>query len=304
VAVDDRPLPDRLRAALRGQPQSTVRDQLATLAEIYELHLAPIEELNGAEHWQHHPAVAEVKLRLERSFRQGLPEGPSVVPAQDVGAAFRALAARDPVPPVYDWLAHDAGRDDLVEFLSLEGGPDADFDDLVALCQIGLRRDAKLTLAANYWDELGRGVADGVHTELHRRMAQALGLRSVPLDELPDEALERKLLNGYLATNRALQPEMVGSLGLIECQAGPRCRRVVAALRRLGVPSDALPFYEVHARADPRHGKDWIDGAIVPLAQTHQWATRMLRGAEWRSGVNERFFTAMHRRFDSAARAA
>ena len=36
------------------------------------------------------------------------------------------------VPEIYEWLASDAGRDDIVEFLSLEGGPDGGFDDLVA----------------------------------------------------------------------------------------------------------------------------------------------------------------------------
>ena len=34
------------------------------------------------------------------------------------------------LPPIYDWLAEDATLDELVEFISLEGGPDADFDDL------------------------------------------------------------------------------------------------------------------------------------------------------------------------------
>ncbi|MGZ5938088.1 MAG: hypothetical protein ACXWLK_11895, partial [Rhizomicrobium sp.] len=47
--------------------------------------------------------------------------------------------------------------------------------------------------------------------------------------------------------------------------AGPRCRRVVAALHRLDAPPGAFPFYEEHATADPRHGKDWLDRGVSSL---------------------------------------
>jgi hypothetical protein len=222
-----------------------------------------------------------------------------------VAESFRRLARTGLVPSVYDWIAETADLGDLREFVALEGGPDADFDDLVALCQVGLAGQPKVTLAANYWDEMGRGDLPAVHTELHRRMVEALDVPSVPNEQLPVEALERKALNGYLATNRALQPELLGSLGLIECQAGPRCRRVVAAMRRLDVAGGALPFYEEHAVADPHHGKEWVEHAIVPIVEhTAHWGPRILRGAWWRAVVNERFFEAMEHRFGLVERSA
>jgi Iron-containing redox enzyme len=298
--MDETVLTPRLRAVLsvdRELHELTTREAVATLLDVYALHLAPIDTLGGAEEWQHDPRVAQVKLVLERRFRARL--GDDRVPvAYDVTEAFRAIAHEEMVPSVYDWLARVANRADLEEFLALEGGPDADFDDLVAMCQIGLSGLPKLTLAANYWDEMGRGSLAHVHTELHDDMTQALRLRTVPTDHLPLEVLERRALNGYLATNRSLQPEMLGSLGLLEVQAGPRCRRVVAAMRRLAVPAAALPFYEEHATADPRHGKDWIDGALAPVVVDHpEWAPRILRGARWRAIVNRRFFEAMSARF-------
>jgi hypothetical protein len=122
----------------------------------------------------------------------------------------------------------------------------------------------------------------------------------VPRSEQPLAALERSVLGSLLATNRRLQPEMVGALGLLELQAGPRCRRVVTALRRIDAPADAFPFYDEHAVADPRHGKDWLDHVVVPLAADPAWATGMVRGARWRSLANRRFFTAMLDRFSSA----
>jgi hypothetical protein len=245
-----------------------------------------------------------LKRALEARFRSRVDDTPPVG-GTDAGEALERLAREEPVPAIYDWLAQEASLDELVEFVSLEGGPDADFDDLVAICQLGLVGTPKVTLGANYWDEMGRGTLRRVHTELHDRMVEALGIRAVPATELPLEALERKVLNGYLATNRALQPELLGSLGLIECQAGPRCQRVVTAMRRLDVPAAALPFYEVHASVDPEHGREWIDGAVVPLTEAQpDWHQRIARGAAWRSTVNRRFFAAMDRRFRHAARAA
>jgi hypothetical protein len=96
-----------------------------------------------------------------------------------------------------------------------------------------------------------------------------------------------------LATNRWLQPELLGALGLIELQAGPRCRKVVAGLRRIGAPSAALPFYEEHARVDPRHGRAWLDRAVAPVvAECPELGWRIVRGARWRSTVNARFLDA------------
>jgi hypothetical protein len=302
--MDEPLLSARLRRALSlppdGLAQLPYRDCLTTLLDVHALHLAPLEQLGGAEHWQHDPRVAALKGQLEGILRSALDEGAEVteVPVDDPIAALRRIARSDLVPAIYDWLAQRATRDELVEFLAFEGGPDADFDDLVALCQVGLDGSAKLTLAANYWDEMGRGDLDAVHTELHRKMAHALDVRTIPVDELPVAALERKVLNGLLATNRALQPEMIGSLGLLECQAGPRCRRVVAALQRLDVPEGAFPFYEEHATADPRHGKEWIERAVVPLVERWPtWGPRIVRGAHWRDAVNRRFFAAMEARF-------
>jgi hypothetical protein len=92
---------------------------------------------------------------------------------------------------------------------------------------------------------------------------------------------------------------MVGALGLTELQAGPRCRKVLAALRRIDAPAGAFDFYEEHAVADPRHGKDWVDRVVAPLAGDPAWAERIVRGARWRSLVNRRFFDAMADRFMS-----
>jgi hypothetical protein len=110
-------------------------------------------------------------------------------------------------------------------------------------------------------------------------------------------ALVGSALGSLLATNRHLQPELVGALGLLELQAGPRCRAVVEGMRRLGASDDALDFYVEHAQTDPRHGKDWLDNVVAPLGRSSRWAAGIVRGARWRSLVNAAFFDAMAARF-------
>jgi len=269
------------------------RDLLLTLSVIHDLHTAPLGQLAGRERLQHHPAVAALKWRLEEDLLAELVRRDDAtdwsLPDTAVGA-MRALGVRGLVPEVYDWLAQEADLEEIVDFLSLEGGPDGGFDDLVAACQIGLDGTPKLELAQNYWDEMGNGSLARVHTELHRKLSRALGLSCPAPHAQPVAALERSVLTGLLATNRWLQPELLGALGLLELQAGPRCRKVVAALERIGAGEDAIDFYAEHATVDPRHGKDWVDKAVAPFEDDPKWVAGIVRGARWRSMVNTGFF--------------
>jgi hypothetical protein len=318
AALSPAPLLGRLVDAL-ADPSGTVLEGLAgaepldrcdrvlALLTVHDLHTAPLDVIGPAARHQHHPSVADLKRRLESAW---LAELEAAWAAQDrfgddwgdddaverVVADMRALAARDRLPAAYRWLAKTATWDELVRFLALEGGPDGGFDDLVALCQVGLAGSAKLELGKNYWDEMGCGDPAGVHTVLHQDMAAAIGLPQVRREDQPVEALERVAVGGLLATNRWLQPEMVGALGLLELQAGPRCRLVVQAFDRLGAPAAAYPFYVEHAEVDPVHGKDWMDNAVVPLvAERPEWGPRIVKGAWWRSQLNLAFFDAARR---------
>ena len=288
--------------ALYGAQPNSRRDHFLTLLDIYDLHTAPLESLGERVRYQGHPVICDLKARLERPWLVELEEswstaGP-LAQATDpdrVVSAMRAVAARDRLPAAYRWLAKEATYAEMVDFLALEGGPDGGFDDLVAVCQVGLSGSAKLELGKNYWDEMGQGDAAGVHTVLHQQMAAALDMPHVPRAVQPIEALERAALGGLLATNRWLQPEMLGALGLLELQAGPRCRLVLRAFDRVGAPAAAYPFYVEHADVDPVHGKDWMDKAIVPtVAAQPAWGPRIVKGAWWRSSLNLSFFAALH----------
>jgi len=275
------------------------RDRFLTLLTVYDLHTAPLDVIGDAAKYQGHPAVAELKARLEEEWLAELESEWGAAQQRfdsgDVVEAMKDIAITDRLPAAYRWLAETADWEQVVDFLALEGGPDGGFDDLVAACQIGLSGSAKLELGKNYWDELGQGDPGGVHTVLHDRFVAAAGIPRIPRTDLPVEALERAAIGGLLATNRWLQPEFLGALGLIELQAGPRCRLVLKAFDRLKAPEDAYPFYAEHAQVDPIHGRDWLDKAIVPTVADHpEWGPRILKGAWWRARVNLAFFARMH----------
>lgn len=290
----DRALSSGMLDGIASAVPADRRDRFLALLRIYDLRLGAVRD---ESRWAGHPEVAALAWRLETDWLLELSSlaDPSL-PSSDVVAGMRALAARDRLPEAYEWLARDASWPEVVRFLALEGGPDGGFDDLVAACQVGLTGEPKLELARNYWDEMGNGSLEAVHTALHDRLVAAIDMPRVPLSEQPEPALERAALGGLLATNHWLKPEMLGALGLIELQAGPRCRKVLAAFDRLGAPAEAYPFYTEHAEVDPRHGKEWLDNAIVPtVAANPGWAPRILRGALWRSSVNAAFFADLHR---------
>jgi hypothetical protein len=225
----------------------------------------------------------------------GLDELPDMGDRDRTIALLRGMAARFRLPPIYRWIAEDAGPESIRRYISVEGGPDHGFDDLVAVCQLGLPPGPKTELARNYWDEMGNGRTKEMHTVLYRRLVRALDLPAAP----PATAaqLRRELLMTLLRTRRDLQPQMVGALGMVELQAGPRCERVVQGLTRAGLADDAGPFYEVHAEVDPVHGRDWVDNAVVPLIEEHPWmAPAIVRGAAWRCAADADFYTELERR--------
>src|SRR5664280_2241288 len=130
--------------SLAGVAPRDHRDRAASLLTIYDLHMAPLETVRAVARWQGHPAVADIKTRLEGQWLAELEASYAAadIPAAGLdtvdgaAAAIRAIAAKDRLPTAYRWLANEATWPEVVNFLALEGGPDGGFDDLIALCQV------------------------------------------------------------------------------------------------------------------------------------------------------------------------
>lgn len=186
--------------------------------------------------------------------------------AQAFMAWFEALQHTGPGQndSLFDWLETTATRDEMRWFLTQEITGEAGFDDLVALTQIRLPAQAKLELARNYWDEMGRGHAAGMHGPMLERVARALSLEPT-IDGTVWESLALGNLMSALAINRRYAYHSVGALGVIEMTAPGRVSKVNAGLKRLGVAARARVYFQVHAGLDVKHSEAWNREAILPL---------------------------------------
>src|SRR5262249_58623933 len=93
-------------------------------------------------------------------------------------AWFEALKENGPGQgdALFPWLAEQATKDEMRWFVEQEAAGEAGFDDLVAMAQVKAPVQAKLELARNYWDEMGRGNAKGMHGPMLDALVQALDL--------------------------------------------------------------------------------------------------------------------------------
>src|SRR5690349_7168113 len=105
------------------------------------------------------------------------------------------------------------------------------------MTQVKLPKRAKLELARNYWDEMGRGNVKGMHGPMLETLSNALMLQPC-MEETVWESLALANAMAGLAGNRCYAYHAVGALGAIELTAPGRSTCVAAGLRRLGVSAD------------------------------------------------------------------
>jgi len=179
---------------------------------------------------------------------------------------FEALERSGPGQhdPLFDWLAERATLDEMRWLLVQEVAGEAGFEDLVALTQVKLPDRAKLELARNYWDEMGRGHASGMHGPMLAHLADALSLATLDV-EIVEESLALGNLMSALAANRRYAYHAIGALGAIELTAPGRAAKVNEGLRRLGVHATARQYFALHATLDVKHSKAWNEEVLAPL---------------------------------------
>ncbi|WP_069039616.1 iron-containing redox enzyme family protein [Methyloversatilis sp. RAC08] len=166
--------------------------------------------------------------------------------------------------PLFRWLADSASLSQMRWFITQEIAGEAGFDDLVALTQLGLPRQAKLELARNYWDEMGRGNEDGMHGPMLEETARALNLKPEYANTVW-AALALANLMLALASNRRYAWQSIGALGAVEMTAPGRVGLVNDGLKRLGVPTQARRYFQLHAGLDVQHSLCWNREVIRPL---------------------------------------
>lgn len=216
----------------------------------------------------------EKMRRLERAFLEELradvlaEAAAAPASAADFVAWFEDLRTTGPGQgdPLFPWLAEAASHADICWFLEQEAAGEAGFDDLVALTQVKLPVRAKLELARNYWDEMGRGNIRGMHGPMLGRLVDALDLTPA-IETTVWESLALANAMTAMATNRAYAWHSVGALGVIELTAPGRSACTAAALRRIGLNGKQRQYFDLHAVLDVKHSADWNREALLPLVE-------------------------------------
>lgn len=192
--------------------------------------------------------------------------------------------------PLFPWLANEASRDELRWFFEQEAAGEAGFDDLVAYTQVKLPTSAKLELARNYWDEMGRGNVKGMHGPMLDDLVATLAVNPV-IENTAWESLALANAMTAMATSRRYAWHSVGALGVIELTAPGRSALVAKGLRRIGLSDRERRYFDLHAVLDIKHSADWNREALRPLvAEDPRRATAIAEGALMRLLCGERCF--------------
>lgn len=250
-------------------------------------------------------AANEHALRLERRFvcaaREAVtPMLDDVPTAPDAFIAwFEDLKQHGPGQndSLFPWLADHATMEEMHWFLTQEVAGEAGFDDLVAMTQVKMPVRAKLEMARNYWDEMGRGSEKGMHGPMLDRLAAHMQLRPT-IEGTVTESLALGNMMLALATNRAFAFHSVGALGVIELTAPGRAAQVSRGLDRLGVSKKQSHYFALHAVLDVRHSEAWNAEALAPLvAEDPRRARAIAEGAVLRLWCGQRCFERYRRHF-------
>jgi hypothetical protein len=218
---------------------------------------------------------------------------------------FEALRENGPgqFDSLFDYLAEQASYEQVRWFVQQEVAGEAGFDDLVALTQVRLPDRAKLELARNYWDEMGRGKANGMHGPMLGRLADEVGVRGTDPSQVVWEALALGNLLAGLACNRRYAWHSLGALGAVELTAPTRAVKVVEALERVGLTRDAVHYFRLHSTIDLVHWRGWRDEALIPvLEERPDVARHIAEGALMRLQAGARTFARYRREFGLDAR--
>ena len=249
---------------------------------------------------------ARAEVEFVESSRRAIAPLASNIPGDVDGfiAWFEALKQTGPGQddPLFPFLAEAATFEQMKWFLRQEVAGEAGFDDLLAMTQLKMPERAKLEMARNFWDEMGRGFAEGMHGPMLARLADYFELAPWAADVVPESlALGNVMI--ALARHRRYAFHSVGALGVIEMTAPTRAGFVDRGLRRLSVPAKKRHYFALHAVLDVKHSEAWNREVVRTLVGEDSRRARAIgEGALMRLWHGARCFERYRREFGITVR--
>lgn len=260
-------------------PAHGPEDREAKLRLLRRLHRHYVSYMAGPEAFLAIPRLntdTEI-LGIEEAWLSWEDRRAGQQPLPESGAEFHEwflnTADAHTQPEFCAYLAESATLDEIALFFLAEELVDSKFDDLMAMVQIGTADATKLTIAENYWDEMGEGDLSRMHTRMFEHSAVYMrehlakqGIDSAQL-HVAEVYANAALLLMY-GIHRHLNPRALGAMGVLEQSASPRFQAMVDGCTRLGIPSDVIDYQRVHVHVDADHGAEWFKGVFLPLVDS------------------------------------
>jgi hypothetical protein len=266
------PLSAALIEVLGSPPGEARRDELATIPGggvfsedfqfslylLYELHYRGFAGVD--ERWEWQPALISVRSGLEADFEAALRERLS--PANDApepsrtGELIVRLIEEDQGPQLSVYMERQATFEQFREFLIHRSAYQLKEADPHSWTIPRLSGPAKAALVEVQADEYGGGRPERVHATLFAKAMRALDLDpayGAYLDRIPALTLATVNLMSLFGLHRRLRGAIVGHLAGFEATSPVPNGRYAKGLRRLGVPEEALDFFDEHVEADSVH---------------------------------------------------
>ncbi|MFL6796736.1 MAG: iron-containing redox enzyme family protein [Xanthobacteraceae bacterium] len=273
------------------------------LAQHNHLRFEPtLPESAGSPDLPNEAAIRHAEREFVESVRREITPLVADIPSKVDAFITWFEALRDIGPgqgdPLFPWLASTASLDQMRWFIEQEVAGEAGFEDLLAITQVKMPEVAKLEMARNYWDEMGRGASKGMHGPMLARLADHLSLKPTPASVVP-EALALGNMMIALASHRCYAYHSVGALGVIEMTAPTRAGWVNRGLRRLGVTAKKRHYFALHAVLDVKHSEAWNREVLRSLvAEDPRRAQAIGEGAVLRLWHGARCFECYRRTFN------
>ncbi len=282
----------------------TAPDPQAQLTCMRDLHqhymqffVSPVQSLT-AQDWVATDRLTTIEREWNRHEEARVNDSNPQLPAtaEEFKDWFEAVAEVHEYHDICDYLRSEASLLDIALMVHAEGKVESYFDDLMALAQIGSPMVTKMTIASNYWDEMGNGKHDAAHTVMLDHTAawmkeHALGREfDFGLLEIPEAYANACVLLMYsLRRNYLLRG--LGALGLLERTAPARFEATVEGLKRLGVPADVYRYEATHVVVDHDHSREWVDGVFTPtIKENPDTIAELAMGVLVRGNVAKDFF--------------
>jgi hypothetical protein len=249
------------------------------LNQFYLRELAPPQQFLQVPATQEYPAIFALEDEWNNHEEACLDLRELPQTAQEFARWYSRLHRehRHAVAPFFEFLANDASLEQLSFYISMEEQVDGRFDDVIALSQMGMTGDMKLALAENYWDEMGLGQQEEMHTVLFGQSAAWLRQHLGGMDVaslVPAAALKNGNLLLMYALRRSYAPRLLGALAILEHTAPYRFAKTVKGLRRHQVPESVIYYHDMHIGIDANHGKQLFNRVLLPLADSSVEAIR------------------------------